>query len=668
VILCELELHNFGVYAGTHRVRLDPPDASQPIVLFGGLNGAGKTTILEAVQLALHGKRTQTAKREGLSYEDYLRRCIHQSVSKSEGAAVRLRFQIRAEGELRTLRISRDWREGKAGIREVEEVHVGEPGSERLDRHLTDNWAEYIDEIIPIGIAPLFFFDADRIEGFADLANSGELIRTAVHGLLGLDLVDRLVLDLKVLERRKLTGVVGGGFREALHETDAAVEAAQTALQVEHGRVEELEKRLDDVRGRLEHVEARFRREGGDLYIERGSLEAKQQQNASVVADLEEELRVLAAGDAPLLLVRDLLLALKAEDEVDQAREASEILDSVLSERDQVLLDYLRASGSDESLNVQELSTFLTADRERRALAGSGELAFGLSREARHDLDGLLGSRGIELRASLRSCRAELAESRESRDELERDLEGVPNEDAIAPLLKERGELRSMLAEAERNVMRGRDEHLRVSRAVEKAEGARSAVQKRAAGREWEDEAAHRTARFSEKARVALSEFRGRVLSRNIERIERLVLESFQQLLRKRALVHGLEIDPDTLALRLTGAEGQAIHPDRLSAGERQLLAVSLLWGLARASQRTLPMIVDTPLGRLDSVHREHLVSRYFPHASHQVVLLSTDEEINGKQLERLEGHVGRSYHLEFDDICGRTEIVEGYFATEVVV
>ena len=72
MILTELELQNFGVYRGSHVIDLEPADRDSPIVLFGGLNGAGKTTVLEAVLLALYGKRTPIAKREGLRYDDYL--------------------------------------------------------------------------------------------------------------------------------------------------------------------------------------------------------------------------------------------------------------------------------------------------------------------------------------------------------------------------------------------------------------------------------------------------------------------------------------------------------------------------------------------------------------------------------------------------------------------
>ncbi len=142
------------------------------------------------------------------------------------------------------------------------------------------------------------------------------------------------------------------------------------------------------------------------------------------------------------------------------------------------------------------------------------------------------------------------------------------------------------------------------------------------------------------------------------------MLDSFRELIRKPTLVTGLRIDPTTFNVELSGPKGQ-LTAERLSAGERQLLAIALLWGLARASGRVLPTVIDTPLGRLDSGHRSRLVSRYFPQASHQVMLLSTDEEITRSYYDTLKPSVGRSYRLRYDEAEARTVVEPGYFASE---
>jgi DNA sulfur modification protein DndD len=186
--------------------------------------------------------------------------------------------------------------------------------------------------------------------------------------------------------------------------------------------------------------------------------------------------------------------------------------------------------------------------------------------------------------------------------------------------------------------------------------------------REMEDRFAHdireRIITHSQRVRKTLEQFRQRIVARHTKRIESLMLESFQKLLSKAALVRDLTIDPKSFAVTLTGRDGKILPFERLSAGERQILATSLLWGLARASGRPVPTVIDTPLGRLDSSHRRHLVERYFPDASHQVLLLSTDEEIVGDYLKSIKPFVARSYLLAHDDQLGSTQAQKGYFPT----
>ena len=111
-------------------------------------------------------------------------------------------------------------------------------------------------------------------------------------------------------------------------------------------------------------------------------------------------------------------------------------------------------------------------------------------------------------------------------------------------------------------------------------------------------------------------------------------------------MVERIHIDPSTFAITLFNEAGHALPKERLSEGEKQIFAISVLWGLARASAHPLPAIIDTPMARLDAAHRRHLVERYFPHASHQVLILSTDTEVDRHYYQALQPHIARAYHL----------------------
>jgi DNA sulfur modification protein DndD len=106
--------------------------------------------------------------------------------------------------------------------------------------------------------------------------------------------------------------------------------------------------------------------------------------------------------------------------------------------------------------------------------------------------------------------------------------------------------------------------------------------------------------------------------------------------LHKQDFIQCITINTQTFGLFLFNSQGKTVPKHRLSAGEKQTLAIALLWALARASGRQLPIAINTPLGRLDSEHRHNLIERYFPQASHQVLLLSTDTEICQEDVQRL--------------------------------
>jgi DNA sulfur modification protein DndD len=134
-------------------------------------------------------------------------------------------------------------------------------------------------------------------------------------------------------------------------------------------------------------------------------------------------------------------------------------------------------------------------------------------------------------------------------------------------------------------------------------------------------------------------------------RLSELVTNSFRYLLRKKTLVERVVIDPETFAITLVDTAGRQVSKDRLSEGEKQIFAISVLWGLSRASARPLPAIIDTPMARLDVEHRNQLVERYFPNASHQVIILSTDTEIERNYFEQLRPYVALAYLLNYDEV-----------------
>ena len=124
----------------------------------------------------------------------------------------------------------------------------------------------------------------------------------------------------------------------------------------------------------------------------------------------------------------------------------------------------------------------------------------------------------------------------------------------------------------------------------------------------------------------------------------------YKKLANKKNLIEKICMDPITLDFVYLDSEGELVPKESLSAGEKQLMVISMLWALGICSKKKLPVIIDTPLSRLDSNHRISLITTYFPQASDQTIILSTDSEIDGHYYGIMKENVGDEFTLVYDD------------------
>lgn len=656
MIINQLVLHNVGTFAGRHVLDLTPPCEAKPVVLVGGLNGAGKTTILESIQLALYGSLIHASGRRTGSYENYLRGLVHRGVPLSEGAAIELTFTAHQEGAEHTYWIRRSWKSTGASIREILLVSV----DGRHNQSLTATWNEHVETFLPRGIAGLFFFDGEQIEALADMERSRQVLGSALAALLGLDLVDRLTTDLAVLRRRHRGEQVPEELRQAIEEKKQLVtahrQAEEAATEAEAARrteVERCEKLLHET------TEA-YRAAGGDLLEQHEAIESTASMVRAGLARCEDEIRHELGESTPLLQLAGLLSQLAEQARAEDAARRDALVVEAFSSRDDLLLEQLR-DAKVKVTAIRAIEQFLTEDREqRRSSAASTENVTGL--KDLPVLEGLLATTMPEARKRLESALERRARFKAELDQAERMLAAIPDPEALAPLRQAREEAHAALLRAEAALAVASDmlQTARADRA--KAHAAYEAALDKAAQANLAADDDRRLVEHVEKVRGTLERLRVAATKRHLDRISELILEALGALLRKEQLITDVQIDPETHTVALTGVNGHALPANDLSAGERQLLAVALLWGLARAAGQPLPVVIDTPLGRLDGSHRQHLLERYFPQASHQVVLLSTDTEIDEEAYDRIAPHVGRAYHLKFNPATNATYIVDGYF------
>lgn len=657
MILTQLRLHNFGVYVGRQEFDLSPGPAGQNIVIVGALNGSGKTTLLTAIQLVLYGPLCPSVKGKKCTYEEFLRNKINRTISPTDGASVQLEFMMfEDEGEQKYL-IQRIWKENDRGKVE-EELKVFTNGV--FNKFLTENWAEHIEMLLPIRIMPLFFFDGEKIEELASEEHASEILSSAVKGLLGLDLVDQLESDLDVFGMKKRKSLAS---KEELVEIDAT-QKAFSEFQKERGKLiqerGELFANLERQQSKHQKAISEYSVQGGELFDKREEHKISRSEGMLRFSKQAEEIARISEGVAPLMLVRGLLDEVTIQSDIEEVSEKAEAVLELLSIHDRKTIEALKGFGVDNS-QIEGLAVYLSSERQTHEEASNQERYLMLSKNGCDQLHALNKALIATATRDIENGIEANEELLDEIDDLEKLLLAVPEGDAIKPYMDAVDEKEKNIAALEEK-MRFVDIKIHeMDNKIDKTNRELRLHMSKGVDAQLEVEDTARFLMHSEKVKETLTSFKKKVLQRRLYQLEALILQCFSELTRKSELISNLSIHPETFEISLKGGDWEEIQVFDLSAGERQLLATSILWGLSRASQRQIPAIIDTPLGRLDSSHRGTLCGNYFPNASHQVILLSTDEEVDERYLKILQPSINKTYRVEFDSEKGGSGVREGY-------
>ena len=661
MIFLELVLQNFGPYAGKQIINLNPQideDNTRPIILLGGMNGGGKTTLIDAIRLALYGQRAQCSTRGNLSYSDFLTQCVNSKANPTEKTRIELVFEHIEEDKLIKYRVVRTWEKNPKDGKD----HLGILGDDEtwpIDS-LVNIWDEYIENILPLGISNLFLFDGEQVKELAEQEIPPPIVVDAINGLLGLELADKLAIDLEILVNRKKREFADTKDLAKLEEIETRLQEKQEEYKKNNLKLINLNIEVTELEKIHEEALDRFVNEGGKIAAERSQLEQQREEKIKVANNLRESLREIAADVLPLALISPLLSQVQRQGEKELKTQQIQLAKDVLIARDERLLNWLKQLNleTNKLTNIQSFlaedinnlysnnlsteNTWLNADEESLSLVDNITYRFKISQNtAQKQLDELTNNEEDILTLDRQ---VQTAAAPEEYTKLQKAVKQTQTE---FNKMKSQSEIMNQkLIELDAETKKLKQELNEYT--VENLKYQNSEHIINSAG----------------KVQQTLKIFRERLTLKKLNKLEEEVKNCFLYLLHKSNLVHRIAIDSKTFGLSLYDLNGKPVPKHRLSAGEKQLLAIAFLWGLAKVSGRRLPIAIDTPLGRLDSSHRNNLVERYFPSASHQVILLSTDTEIAKKEYQTLQETeaIAREYLLQYNSNKRETTIKPGYF------
>lgn len=667
--LLDLTVENLGVFRGRHNLDLRPLRVSEDgetrnLTVIRGENGAGKSTLFRALGLALHGSLSLGNRVSRQAYSDFLLNRLHRqngvdgSTISDEGG-VALNFSYVRSGRPTVVEIKRRWLRSGENVSETLTVYRdGEPPE--VD---PSDYQTYLNDLVPPGVAPLCFFDAELLDALTlPEHRGGALLGETLQRLLGLDLVARLQTDLTQYTIRQGGGRKAERLRKEVLKHQRAVEELDSLISQLNSKAEALEEERAELETALEREERRLAAEGGAYAARRPMLQERQAAIGEEIESLSEQLRELSSGLLPFALVPGLCRTLADKLTREAKLHRIEVAGELLQDRVSDVESTLRSDEIWQDLNLSPGARDIIARRVADLMreAGStaefnGQAPVHRLAEPEHDrLQGWIAQALHSVPQQAGALGERLRNLKQERRRIDEDLRRAPDDETLAPIY----------AEIER-LQAGLDEVQRRQKEMSEKQGAlnfqredRARQRKRADDDLTEAQSGHRQMDLAERSKTVLRSYQDALTRQRLTALEEALVESFNAICHKEQLLGAASLNPDNFKVRLEGLNGRTLSVEDFSAGERQLYALALLRALRQVSKRHLPLAVDTPVARLDEAHRERFIHRYVPEVSDQVLLFATDVEMDAEMLEQTEPYLARLYNLYHDEDLGETTIL----------
>jgi DNA sulfur modification protein DndD len=580
------------------------------------------------------------------SYGQYLKSYVNKKDGTLE-SFVEIVFSMDNSDE-EVYQVHREW---DANAQRVHErIWVKKNGEDSA--FLTENWPMFVESILPSALSNFFFFDGEKIAELAVEETSLQM-KESIKAMLGISVLDILDSDISKIITRIGKKISSNQDLGKLEELRNEKEAASEELRMLDEEIDDLEKKKNRLVTELENLNSEYQVKGGDIVEQKHDLMQERANKLTALASNQEDRYEMAAGELPLALVMPLLADIKEEGEVEHNRMISSLALSKIKD--------LYSEFEGKNANTDKFISFM----QEKVEDDQSENIYNLSDSTLYKV-GMLYDHGLETaKEQVSKLIKDEKKYQKKIDEIDGYLSVDINEKELSDLFKAIKSTEKEITNCEIEI---EDYHKKrsslnnnyimlsseFSRMAESVLSSLEAV-----------DSDERVVKYAHMAKDIIEQYKIRLQARKTSILAATMTDCYKKLANKKNLVSNIEMDPETLDLTYLNKEGDIVTKERLSAGEKQLMVISLLWSLAICSKKKLPVIIDTPLSRLDSAHRESLITTYFPNASEQTIILSTDSEIDEKYYELMQESVGDRFTLEYNDDDKTTSLTKTYFGWE---
>lgn len=684
--ISNIELTNFKSYQHAN-LEFPQPENGKNIVLIGGMNGYGKTTLLEALYLCLYGKEAIShLARAGLKTDDirgypsFLEKAFNGEAKRDGKESMMVRIVIQ-KTKTKGLDIRRRWyfrpstgqwtRDEETVVYETQRGVPGMPKKDGKNGFLLSDLLD--DQFVPAHIAPFFFFDGEEVKKLADQARI-EQVKQGLEGLLGIVLLRQLAERLKQFEANKRPALSSvdeeniGHMLEVLTADEAKLESLKKDAAESAEKIRQLKAERESLIERITSAGGG----GGDIATVRDLMEEREGLRNGQ-REAAKQLERILADKLPLhLMPRSLLAQFKTQlnEEIALAEWEAECR-TLQPKREKFEKAFLAADGAPAikpELSEDQIATikarietawaslFHPAPDNCAKKVVHGYLSESLRERALSFLSSIsVGQQDVyDLLAKQRSFTEQI-------EELNRKISRVEGIDLDGTLASLKAEMARITSEIDTFETRIRDDDREVI-GLEVAVNNTKARYTQEKKRLDDTSPARHLVNKSERVRAVIDEVVPLLFPLKVKQLATSMTKVYKQLAHKDQVAR-IEIDNDGTT-RILGKTNRELMFDR-SAGENQIFATALIAGLAEVSGVKAPMVVDTPLGRLDSLHRQNIFKFWTGNTERQVILLSQDKEIDPDFYKSIKDNVSATYLLSNVDVgdgIGRTTVVAGKY------
>lgn len=660
----KLQFDNYKTYYGYQEVNLFIPeeirqDEEKNIILLGGLNGAGKTTILKAIHYILFGKRGITEQEHTRLFSNVINNTYFEEGGRDCSAVLTLETDNKEEWEL-TVTWSFD--QYKRLLNENRKVVVRKPGmihGKETNVGQIEAYNRIIDRIIPYHASPFFIFDGEEIKDIIIRQNSNEM-KNAIQKISGMDAYKELLEDLNSVQKDLETKLARSVSSTKLNNIKKELDSVHDDIEIGETRKKALLTERVNLKTKLDELKSIRSQKISTNSKSRESVIKRQAILQTEIDIQEKEFSSHFNEHSSNIILREKINNLKKRLRLENEAKQKKLLNEVSLKPYHSFINQLLNHSVEPPLTSEQLAQIKKIGEEiwlsQKNIKNSSQL------EIIHDITpndySLIINTPIRDNHIITLLINNIEKKKNELIQLEVEIRNAPEaadysteNNQIDFYTKKLGELELKL----KSVMSKLSKHAdlktkllnQLSRNTTADENSEQVIEK---------------LEYTKRLVMVVEQFVKQSTIIKATYIRKEFASMLSKLFRKQEEFSNIDFDIQSFSIKLYNDRGQEVSIQDRSAGEMQMISSALIWALTKASDLSLPMVIDTPLGRLDSYHRNHLINHYYKKLSEQVIILSTDTEITEEYVELMEQNSYKQYMLDYDEKKKYTIIRDGYF------